>query len=110
MDPPALSSARERFCELDQSLREAIDRRDGELALHLATRQVQELREAADRNPEEAGTWVREALDRLHEQVRRAQAARDALGGEINGLRVRRKLVGAPAGTGESRFGRTFRA
>ena len=104
---PALPG--ERFRELDQSIREALARRDGDLALHLATCQLRELRAAGERG--EAGeAWMREARDRLEEQMRRARAARDALGAEISGLGVQRKLMGAPERAGGPRGGRSYRA
>lgn len=102
-------SVRERLLELDQSLREAFERRDGEMARGCAQRHFQELRSAAKRFGREDGAWIREAADRLRELVARAEDARDALGAEISGNDVRRKLVGAPVLAYGGTPRRTFR-
>lgn len=99
-----------RLLELDYALGQAIDRRDGEMARQIAERQSRELLGAVERRPDDGGAWLREAADRLRGQVARAQAARGALGLEISGLDVQRKLVGAPVAGAALRFGRSFRA
>ena len=101
---------RERLFELDQALREAIERRDGEAVRRLADRHFRELRLAARQMPDDGGAWVREAADRLRELIRRAQVARDALGAEIGVLGIQRKLAGVPARARGIMISRSFRA
>ncbi len=100
----------ERLLELDQAMRQAIDQRDGEAVRQLAKRHSLELREGARHPPDDGGAWLREAADRLRELVVRAQAARDAIGAEISGLDIQRKLMGAPVVAHGPRGGRSFRA
>ena len=107
---PLRPPPRERLLELDQALRQAIDRRDGEAARQIAKRQARELRDVARELPDDGGAWLREAADRLRDLVGRAQAARNALGAEIAGLDVQRKLMGAPVAVQGLRSGRSFRA
>lgn len=112
MDPtPSLPPPSDnRLLELDYALSQAVDRRDGEMARQIAERQSRELRGAAERRADDGGVWLREAADRLREQVARARAARTALGLDISGFDVQRKLVGAPVAGAALRFGRSFRA
>ena len=107
---PLRPPPRERLLELDQALRQAIDRRDGEAARQIAKRQARELQDVARGRPDDGGAWLREAADRLRDLVVRAQAAQNALGAEIAGLAIQRKLMGAPAAVQGPRSGRSFRA
>jgi hypothetical protein len=101
---------RERFLELDQGIRDAIERRDGELAKALVERQSRDLMLAAHRPPDDEGAFFRETRDRLEELVRRAEAARDALGIEIGDVGIRRKLSGTSGMGMGNRPRRSFRA
>ena len=104
-------ASRERLLELDQSIRDSLDRGDGEAARTLAARQSRELRETFRRlRPEEAEAWLRETSDRMKELVRRAREARDALSVEISGLDIQRKLAGVPVAATGHHSGRSFRA
>lgn len=107
---PQRPPAHERLLELDQALRQAIERRDGEAAREIALRQGRELLEVARSQPDDGGAWLRETADRLRELVERAQTARNALGVEIANLNYQRKLVGVPAPVHAPRGGRSFRA
>ena len=103
--------SRERLLELEQTLREAFERRDGRMAREGVRRHAQELR----RGMEEGGggwdgAWLRETADRLLELMERARAARDALRAEIAGIDVRRRLVGAPIAAVAAKPVRRFRA
>lgn len=100
----------ERLLELDQLLRDAIGRKDGAGALHAARMQNRALKEMADRWPGGDTGWMREAFDRLGDLAERAQAAKEALGAEIGGVGIQRKLMG-PGGPGRGgRTGRSFQA
>ncbi len=90
------SETAERLLELDQELREAIDRRDGQAASRAAKRQSMEIRKAMKLSPNDGGVWIREAADRLAELVVRAQEAQRVIGAQITGVDVQRRLVGAP--------------
>ncbi len=98
----------ERLLEIDQELREAIDRRDGMAASVAARRQSQELKKAMKHFPRDEENWILEAADRLRELVVRAQEAQRVIGAQITGVDVQRRLVGAPIAAISRTGGRSF--
>ena len=90
------SETAERLLEIDQELREAIDRRDGVAVNCAARRQSQELKKAMKHFSYDEESWILEAADRLKELVVQAQEAQRVIGAQITGVDVQRRLVGAP--------------
>ena len=93
------SETAERLMEIDQELREAVDRRDGVAVRCAAKRQSLELKKAMKSYPHDEGGWIREAADRLSEMVVHAKEAQRVIGAQISGVDVQRRLVGAPMAT-----------
>ena len=102
------SETAERLLEIDQELREAIDRRDGVAVRSAVERQSQELKKAMRYFPHDEEGWIREAADRLSEMVVRAQEAQRVIGAQITGVDVQRRLVGAPISAMSRSGGRSF--
>ena len=102
------SETAERLLEIDQELREAIDRRDGVAVNCAARRQSQELKKAMKHFSYDEESWILEAADRLKELVVRAQEAQRVIGAQISGVDVQRRLVGAPIAAMGRTVGRSF--
>lgn len=100
----------ERVLDLEQALRDALARRDGEAARRLATEHGRALRLAAENMPPGDETWMREACDRLADLIRQAEGARDAIGVEIGDIGMRRKLMGRDGSLAGARPRRSFLA
>lgn len=98
----------ERLLEIDQELREAIDRRDGVATRSAAKRQFRELQKAVEHAPQDGGGWILEASDRLRELVVRAQEAQRVIGAQITGVDIQRRLMGAPISAVSRTGGRSF--